>query len=679
MVWSRRLPWLLAILPAVVPLAAGSVPDHRVYLVSQYDWEAKRGFYIDFENSPAGDEPCKLEGLKLILGEADGQLWRFRAVTPAWQWDRDYRIAAVLDGKGGELWLDGASQGQVDGGFVAAGGPLSFAETPDWANGPAEYWVRQVRARLTVADQRLEPALPTIGETPPPLQLFMPLPPVHQTWTAPTAQPVTIETTVRLVKRPRLRDLAPVIDRFGQNRYADFPGKITSEEQLRKEVAAEPAKLVAMGEPAGFDRYGGLLGAPWHEPVTGFYRLTRRNGVWWLLTPDGNPCFYLGVCTAPSQRWETTPVSGREWLFEWLPPKDGPLAAAWSKDEWGGADGTEYVCFHTANMARAYGDNWQQVCNERTARRLRAFGFGGIAKWGGLDGLPCTPVLQHDDVPSLAGHLDPWDPAHQAKLRESLTKQISDRLNDPMVIGWTFGSEYDEQIRRDEIRAVLAKPEGTPARQALYDYAREHNALPGNLGDGDIEALRRYYEDRYYALIYDTIKDIDHEHLYLGNWIVPFWWEDPEDWRIIARHCDAIGYDRYNPQFADEAFTQLIAETDKPVFCGEFSFPPTYHGRRGFGRYPTWAEDEADAGRQYAKWIETASKNIWCVAACWFEYRDQPLTGRGPGRGDEPFYDEHYAFGLVDVCDRPKWDLVSRMRAANLQAARRRLTLRPPL
>jgi len=62
----------------------------------------------------------------------------------------------------------------------------------------------------------------------------------------------------------------------------------------------------------------------------------------------------------------------------------------------------------------------------------------------------------------------------------------------------------------------------------------------------------------------------------------------------------------------------------------------------------------------------------------WFQYRDQPLTGRGPGSGPNLVYGEHYAFGIVDGTDRPKWDLVERMRAANLAAANARWALTEP-
>jgi hypothetical protein len=59
--------------------------------------------------------------------------------------------------------------------------------------------------------------------------------------------------------------------------------------------------------------------------------------------------------------------------------------------------------------------------------------------------------------------------------------------------------------------------------------------------------------------------------------------------------------------------------------------------------------------------------NPYCVGVFYFAYRDQPLTGRGPGTGPAIVHGEHYAFGLVDVTDRPKWDFVSRVRDANLQ------------
>jgi hypothetical protein len=218
----------------------------------------------------------------------------------------------------------------------------------------------------------------------------------------------------------------------------------------------------------------------------------------------------------------------------------------------------------------------------------------------------------------------------------------------------------------DTARAAAAWKVEEATREGLYEADPEAPAE-------DIEALRRFYQDRYYAFIYQTVKDIDPNHLYLGNWIVPNWWESEEDWRIIARHCDVIGFDRYAPEYENELVTRLAAESDKPILCGEFSFPAWYGGLRGFGRYRTYAEDDGHAGELYDAWARAAAADPYCVGLLWFHYRDQPLTGRGPGRGEMPYYGEHFAFGLITETDRPKWELVRRMREVNLEAARLRM------
>jgi len=52
---------------------------------------------------------------------------------------------------------------------------------------------------------------------------------------------------------------------------------------------------------------------------------------------------------------------------------------------------------------------------------------------------------------------------------------------------------------------------------------------------------------------------------------------------------------------------------------------------------------------------------------------DQPITGRGPGRGPRLIFGKNYAFGVITETDRPKWAMVRRVREANLRAAQWRL------
>ena len=85
---------------------------------------------------------------------------------------------------------------------------------------------------------------------------------------------------------------------------------------------------------------------------------------------------------------------------------------------------------------------------------------------------------------------------------------------------------------------------------------------------------------------------------------------------------------------------------------------------------------DSESGDRYAQWISDSSAHPNVVGASWFEYRDEPITGRGPGSGSAVVIGEHAAFGLVDTTDKPKYDLVEKVLQAN-QAALQALGLLP--
>ena len=59
------------------------------------------------------------------------------------------------------------------------------------------------------------------------------------------------------------------------------------------------------------------------------------------------------------------------------------------------------------------------------------------------------------------------------------------------------------------------------------------------------------------------------------------------------------------------------------------------------------AKEQAKA---YIDYTESAIENPIVVGAHWFQWFDQPTTGRFDG--------ENYAIGLVDICDTPNYELV---------------------
>jgi len=687
----------MKILGLAALMTASAVPSNcRLYLAGQYDWGNRRGFYLDFEGS-------KLAELPVILGLADGTDWRFISHRPGFLPDRDYRIRAVIGPDKGALWVDGRLVAESPGRWQpATEAMLEVNYRPAWADELGDWLgiVRTVevevsRDRQTVARKSFD--WQGAAARPVPLQLFEPGQPASEPLALQAGDTVTVDCQLRFALAD-LQRWSPLVDRYGQHRFADWPEKVHSDEELRADIAQEDARLAQMPPSPDFDQYGGYLKAGWREAPTGFFRTVRRGGRWWLITPTGHPCFYLGVCSVPAQTWETTPVSGREFLFEWLPPREPPWAAAWNANLWGLEDGTEYVCFYTCNLIRKYGPiGWAEQAEERALRRIRAWGFSGGGKWGAPASMVSLPVLGCGGTPRLANHPDFLDPRGAEAFRQELERQIAPRRDDPRVLGWSLGNEYEEIIKRDDIAAILAAGSETPAKRLLIDQALNefyggslqklsaawaveaadrsalYAATPSPPPE-DLEKLRCFYADRYYEFIYRAVKALDPNHLYFGFWIVPGWWENEQDWFLIARHCDVLGYDRYSPTYQSDLVARLQAETDRPTFCGEFSFPAWYQGLRGFGRYGAVSvQEDAEAGDLYARWVRAAAKDPYCIGMTWFLYRDQPITGRGPGHGPRAYHGEHFAFGLVTETDRPKWPMVQRMREANLQAAAWRL------
>lgn len=692
----------------LLPLAVFA-NDCRFTLVDQSDWFANTGFYLDLENSPTGSTPyCQVAGLSIDMGVADGAQWRFIWANPAWAMDHDYTVKAVITPEYFELYLDGQLLSRVPGGFAGLPNQNLAAGMPPYGDtGVSNYLVSQSGLTAQSTTGVTASGVFLANGRPPALAIFDP---------GSMAQPLpfvfgaddvlTLTTVFRLTAvSPNLNAYAPYVDSYGQSVHSSFPGKIKADSDLRAAIAEEQAALAGWGIPSGYDAWGGVLNAGWQDAATGFFHVVQHHGVWWLISPAGNPCFYIGLDTGPLTTGNNTPTTGREWEFAALPPQTGPYNSAWAYGDWGNP-GIASVSFDTWNLIRKYGsDAWQATAADLTVQRMQAWGFSGFGKWSTETGsLPILPVLQGYGVPMLTRHPDVFDPLIQRQLKGTLEQQIQSSVNNPSILGWSYGNEYDEIITPDEVTSILAMTSLVPAKQALVNQALSAiyggdvgsmatawGVTAGTAADlystqptppaPDIEALRQYYADQYYGLLYQTVKSIDPNHLYFGFWIVPGWWVNATDWQLIAAHVDVIGYDRYGPVFADSLVESLAKSTAKPVFLGEYSFPPHYNLERGYDVFPAaFATGDADAGAQYQANLEAAARNPWCVGVAWFEYRDEPVAGRGfLGAADLDLVEgENYAFGMVDVADRPKYDLVNRVRTTNLAMAQRRLAFAPP-
>ena len=115
-------------------------------------------------------------------------------------------------------------------------------------------------------------------------------------------------------------------------------------------------------------------------------------------------------------------------------------------------------------------------------------------------------------------------------------------------------------------------------------------------------------------------------------------------WNAAAKWCDVVSVNSYVNSVA--VFTDgnyAAPKFDRPVLHSEFHFGTLHRGMFSAGLCPVG--DQCERGRCFRRVVEGALRHPLFVGSHWFQYRDQPLVGRGDG--------ENYQIGFVDVCDRP--------------------------
>jgi hypothetical protein len=119
--------------------------------------------------------------------------------------------------------------------------------------------------------------------------------------------------------------------------------------------------------------------------------------------------------------------------------------------------------------------------------------------------------------------------------------------------------------------------------------------------------------------------------------------------KAAAKYVDVMSYNLYRRSV--EGF-KLPAGVDMPVIIGEFHFGALDRGMFHTGLQAVESQEaRADA---FIRYMESAIGNPVFAGAHWFQYIDEPTTGRFDG--------ENYQIGLVDICDSPYPETVAAAR-----------------
>lgn len=460
-----------------------------------------------------------------------------------------------------------------------------------------------------------------------------------------------------------------VVDRYGQRKKTSWKGKITSDEMLKESLLND--QNINLQDISGRDKYGGIEGKK--LKASGFFRYEKVGEKWWFVTPDGNLFWSLGVTgiRPKNDKTDVTQVQGREYLFDYLPEKDGAFATAWVGDD--------RFSFYYLNLLRKYGkiDDWRSKVFER----LNRWGINTIGNWS-EDSLlyqSKTPFTKSFDtkIPGYeAGHgvsdfFHPgWVSAVDSVLREALRFKDNKYLLGYFVDneqGWGKGDfsgfleTLSDSSRSREVwvemllrkyKTVEKLNQQRNTEFSSWDEVRllKDRSLFPKLQE-DIVAFETAFATQYFSTISSGLKKYDPNHLYLGCRFT----RQPKPLHIMqtaGKYCDVITVNVYT--FIAKELEIWHNATQKPILIGEHHVPLASE-RQFPPNYKCFPEEERKA--YYLNYVERWAKMPFSLGCHWYQFADQHLTGRSTDG-------ECQTVGLVDITDQPHHHMIEAVNSA---------------
>jgi hypothetical protein len=428
----------------------------------------------------------------------------------------------------------------------------------------------------------------------------------------------------------------PLVDEFGQWIQNDWPGKAHSVEDLAAAWKQEAASLV--NRSTNLCRFGGYLNT--QAKATGYFRVEQIDGKWWFVDPDGH--LFLSVGSDVIGPEMVTRRAGREAFFRQTPPPS--LASNRLVEDPG-------VSFFTWNIARRFGEHWRSEWVAFTLRRLDDWGLNTVANWS-------NPMLWNAGKKAYAIPLGRWDTGRTylglpdvysdefaRQVDAAARRQCEPHKDDPWLLGYFTANEPPFPQKELQTAELILSGPDTATRRHL-----EQALAAGDTPDRRKQFIAEAF-DRYIQLTSQAIKKYDPNHLNLG---MRSGGRPTESEIRVARAFDVYSVNIYDYQVSTERMKQISQLTGKPVIIGEFHFGVP---GRGLAASLVQVKNQAERGVAYRYYLEQAFAMPSLIGTHWFQWADQPPTGRFDG--------ENYNIGLVDVTDRPYREMVEAMKATH--------------
>ena len=493
----------------------------------------------------------------------------------------------------------------------------------------------------------------------------------------------------------------PVIDKFGQRKDKDWPGKIKDENDLITRSLELEKAVTSAKMPDDWSRYGGWKGKRFE--ATGFFRTQHDGRRWWFVDPDGYVFLSTGVCGIGYG--SGGPITGIEDLFDWLPADNDPVFSTTlsggqtnqrsptgvtgqtqtAQRNATGAAGRRSMSFYNANMIRVYGEGWQDKWNSITAGLMKQLRFntaavGGNAEFRIRNKIPYVVTLRGFPSTSIRVYRDFPDVFAEEYLTNSIryAEQLNDYKDDPYLIGyflcnepqWGFGYHniayemfgVNQQSKtKDAFVKWLGEKYGNDVAALNQAWALNLKSFedlkqmtfkeyPSPVADKDFYDFSVVMVQKYVNIPTDEVIKVDKNHLNMG---MRYAWLSSDLLYKAGERFDVFSINGYG---IDPPPTDEIARiSGKPVIIGEFHHGATDRGLPATGIIGVL--NQQDRAAAYRNYIEQGFARPELLGMHYFQWVDQPFYGRGDG--------ENYNIGVVTTGNLPYPELTKAMSETN--------------
>ncbi|WP_240922907.1 beta-galactosidase [Pseudoalteromonas sp. Z1A6] len=390
-------------------------------------------------------------------------------------------------------------------------------------------------------------------------------------------------------------------------------------------------------------------------------------------------------------------------MFQWLPDYSNPLSEHYSyrrSTHKGPVAHGETYSFYRANLQRRYGeespksyiDKWHDV----TLKRMKDWGFTSFGNWvdPAFYDKESVPYFANGwiigDFKTLSGHTNHWglmpdfyDPEFKKRAEITIDAIAKNIKASPWCIGIFIDNEKSWGERQGSVEkrygiildALSKSAKKSPAKHAFAKYLKQKYSSINELNKAwqsdiaswnelnngvtfttfsnaqiaDISKMLEMLGEQYFKVVNGTLAKKLPNHLYMGarmaNWGMP-----DEIIKASVKYSDVLSFNIYEEGMQDN-YWQFLEDVDLPVVIGEFHIG-TATDSGLFNPGIVHAANQADRASMYKKYMQSVLSKPYMVGAHWFQYVDEPVSGRA-------FDGENANIGFVTTADVPYPEMVN--------------------